>query len=186
MNNLNNPPQWNIEPHPRGDGGDGNRWNYTLLVPLLCLAAFRWVWTRDSKREIEKVKQEHSKDLYRKCLAKEEERQIAGRRLVYRFEDALMERQNIFCSPFLRKGKRLEIEDDLLRRAMSHPVAQEIQLEEGLRDIFRNDRHCAGSTNTDKRKNGRLMWVYLRHWEKAVEHEKCKRIENVMLGKTTF
>lgn len=45
MNNLNDPPGWNIEPEPRGRGpgaGDGGSpWNYALLVPMLGLAAFR-------------------------------------------------------------------------------------------------------------------------------------------------
>lgn len=41
MNNLNDPPNWNIQPNPRENGGDGNKWNYALLVPMLGLAAFR-------------------------------------------------------------------------------------------------------------------------------------------------
>lgn len=44
MNNLNDPPRWNIQPDPRergAGGGDGNQWNYALLVPMLGLAAFR-------------------------------------------------------------------------------------------------------------------------------------------------
>lgn len=44
MNNLNDPPRWNIQPDPRGrraGAGDGNQWNYALLVPMLGLAAFR-------------------------------------------------------------------------------------------------------------------------------------------------
>lgn len=41
MNNLNDPPNWNIRPNSRADGGDGSKWNYALLVPMLGLAAFR-------------------------------------------------------------------------------------------------------------------------------------------------
>ena len=50
MNNLNDPPRWNIQPDPGGRGagagagagaGDGSQWNYALLVPMLGLAAFR-------------------------------------------------------------------------------------------------------------------------------------------------
>lgn len=41
MNNLNDPPNWNIRPNSRDDGGDGSKWNYALLVPMLGLAAFR-------------------------------------------------------------------------------------------------------------------------------------------------
>lgn len=39
MNDLNDPPRWNIRPEPAGD--DGGRWNYALLVPMIGLAAFR-------------------------------------------------------------------------------------------------------------------------------------------------
>ncbi|XP_067837028.1 coiled-coil domain-containing protein 127-like [Heptranchias perlo] len=57
MNNLNEPMQnWNILPNRRGDGGDGSKWNYALLVPMLGLAAFRWIWSRESQKEIEQVK----------------------------------------------------------------------------------------------------------------------------------
>ncbi len=40
MNNLNDPPRWNIRPEAAG-GDDGARWNYALLVPMIGLAAFR-------------------------------------------------------------------------------------------------------------------------------------------------
>ncbi|CAG12866.1 unnamed protein product [Tetraodon nigroviridis] len=53
MNNLNEPPRWNIQPNPRerGVGGeDGNRWNYALLLPLLGLAAFREFYRRKLHR----------------------------------------------------------------------------------------------------------------------------------------
>lgn len=49
MNNLNEPPRWNIQPNPR-EGGvgaeDGNKWNYALLLPLLGLAAFRKLYRK--------------------------------------------------------------------------------------------------------------------------------------------
>ncbi|KAI1894225.1 hypothetical protein AGOR_G00113630 [Albula goreensis] len=54
MNNLNDPTGWNIRPGPREDG-ENNKWNYALLVPMLCLAAFRWIWTRESQRQIREV-----------------------------------------------------------------------------------------------------------------------------------
>ncbi|XP_013879631.1 coiled-coil domain-containing protein 127 isoform X2 [Austrofundulus limnaeus] len=66
MNNLNDPPRWNIQPNPGGrDGaaGDGNQWNYALLVPMLGLAAFRWIWTRESQSEIQRVKAQYDKDV---------------------------------------------------------------------------------------------------------------------------
>lgn len=44
MNNLNDPPRWNIQPEQGGGeagAGGGHQWNYALLVPMLGLAAFR-------------------------------------------------------------------------------------------------------------------------------------------------
>ncbi|XP_078072662.1 coiled-coil domain-containing protein 127-like [Mustelus asterias] len=55
MNNLNEP-VWNICPGRRDGGGDGSKWNYALLVPMLGLAAFRWIWSRESQKEIEQVR----------------------------------------------------------------------------------------------------------------------------------
>lgn len=49
MNNLNEPPRWNIQPNPRERGvgaEDGNKWNYALLLPLLGLAAFRELYRK--------------------------------------------------------------------------------------------------------------------------------------------
>ncbi|KAF6716196.1 Coiled-coil domain-containing protein 127 [Oryzias melastigma] len=66
MNNLNDPPRWNIRPDNRGreaGAGDGNPWNYALLVPMLGLAAFRWIWTKESQQEIQRVKDECNKDV---------------------------------------------------------------------------------------------------------------------------
>ncbi|KAL0963541.1 hypothetical protein UPYG_G00307740 [Umbra pygmaea] len=63
MNNLNDPPRWNIGPDPQGAAVDGSQWNYALLVPMLGLAAFRWLWTRESKKEIVKVKAQYEQDM---------------------------------------------------------------------------------------------------------------------------
>uniref|UniRef100_A0A8C4QEX3 Coiled-coil domain containing 127a n=1 Tax=Eptatretus burgeri TaxID=7764 RepID=A0A8C4QEX3_EPTBU len=61
MNNLNNPRQLNIIQD--GDAGAGGRWNYALLVPMLSLAAFRWVWSRECQREVEETKKEIQKEV---------------------------------------------------------------------------------------------------------------------------
>ncbi|XP_010871790.1 coiled-coil domain-containing protein 127b [Esox lucius] len=63
MNNLNDPQEWNIRPERRGDGGDGNKWNYALLVPIIGLAAFRWIWSRESQREVLEVKKKYDKSM---------------------------------------------------------------------------------------------------------------------------
>ncbi|XP_078496365.1 coiled-coil domain-containing protein 127-like [Lissotriton helveticus] len=186
MNNLNDPPQWNIDPQRGGDRGDGSRWNYALLVPMLSLAVLRYIWDRDTHKEVEKAKAESGRETYRVCLAKEQRWQIRATNLLSDVEDALMERQNIFCSAFLPRGRRLEMEENLLHQADTDPIARELQLKAGLRDIFRYDGHCADLTNKDLRKNGKLMWVYLKYWEMSVQTQKFKKIENRILGKNKF
>ncbi|XP_037386125.1 coiled-coil domain-containing protein 127 [Talpa occidentalis] len=257
MNNLNDPPNWNIQPNSRADGGDGSRWNYALLVPMLGLAAFRWIWSRESQKEVERerdacrqstvafqrdleakygaalsesrralaqlslelekeqnrtasyrealisqgrklveekklLEQERARVLrekrqplrsaYLRCLGREEDWQRRARRLLGEFEEALAERQSIFCSRLLPRSKRLEIEKDLLVRASTDPVAAELEMAAGLTDIFKHDTHCGDVWNTDRRQNGRLLWVYLKYWELMVELKKFKSVERALLG----
>ncbi|XP_063307989.1 coiled-coil domain-containing protein 127 [Pelobates fuscus] len=261
MNNLNNPQHWNIRPDE--GGGDGSRWNYALLVPMLGLAAFRWIWSKESEKEIMKAKTEYIQKvthleknletkyreiisenrrtvahleielekeqsrtisyrralisqsqklveerklleqekenlkqelraaqqsgaagaLYSNYLREEEEWQKKAKSLLKEFEDDLTERQNIYCSFITPKVKRLEIEKKMLIKSVTNPVAVELEVEEGLSDIFKHDNHCAVLINTNKHQNGRLMWVYLKYWELTVELKKFKKAEEAMLGK---
>ncbi|XP_020841338.1 coiled-coil domain-containing protein 127 isoform X2 [Phascolarctos cinereus] len=260
MNNLNDPPHWNIRPNSRAEGGDGSRWNYALLVPMLGLAAFRWIWSRESQKEIEKerkayqqkaiafqqdleakyrdiisenrravahlsveLEKEHNrttsyrealisqgrklveerklleqeraqvmqekqqlqplKSVYQHCLEKEENWQKRAAFLLKEFEEALIERQNIYCSLVLPRTKRLEIEKSLLVRASIDPVAADLEMVSGLTDIFKHDTYCGDMWNSNKRQNGRLMWLYLKYWELAVELNKFKRVEKSILEK---
>ncbi|DAA17749.1 coiled-coil domain-containing protein 127 [Bos indicus] len=258
MNNLNDPPNWNIRPNSRADGGDGSRWNYALLVPMLGLAAFRWIWSRESRKEIEKereayrqrtaafqrdlearyhatiaesrravahlslelekeqnrttsyrealisqgrklveekklleqeraqVLQERRQPLrsaYLRCLGQEEDWQRRARLLLSEFEAALTERQSIYCSLVLPRRRRLELEKSLLVRASTDPVAADLEMAAGLTDIFKHDTHCGDVWNTNKRQNGRLMWLYLRYWELIIELKKFKQVEKAILEK---
>ncbi|XP_017375900.1 coiled-coil domain-containing protein 127 [Cebus imitator] len=260
MNNLNDPPNWNIRPNSRADGGDGSRWNYALLVPMLGLAAFRWIWSRESQKEIEKEREAYrqrttafQRDLearyhamisenrravaqlslelekeqnrtasyrealisqgrklveekklleeeraqvmqekrqvqplrsaYLSCLQKEENWQRRAGLLLKEFEAVLTERQNIYCSLFLPRSKRLELEKSLLVRASVDPVAADLEMGAGLTDIFQHDTYCGDVWNTNKRRNGRLMWLYLKYWELVVELKKFKKVEKAILEK---
>ncbi|OXB76822.1 UNVERIFIED_CONTAM: hypothetical protein H355_003839 [Colinus virginianus] len=263
MNNLNDPPHWNILPHHREPRDEGSRWNYALLVPMLGLAAFRWIWTRECQKEIEREKKEYYKKqsslqkdleakyrdiitesrrtvahlelelekeqkrtlsyrealvsqsrklveerrileqeqeklerekevllrsgaagaLYQSCLAKEEEWQKRANSLLKEFEDGLKERQEIYCSFVVPRSQRLEIEKNLLVKAATDPVAMALHMESGLKDIFQHDNYCGNLMNKSRSQNGKLMWLYLRYWQLAVELQKFKRVENVMLGK---
>ncbi|GCB80281.1 coiled-coil domain-containing protein 127-like [Scyliorhinus torazame] len=262
MNNLNEP-VWNIFPDRRDGGGGGSKWNYALLVPMVGLAAFRWIWSRESQNEIKQVKaackntiDTMEKDLklkyedtiiqnrrllahceleqeklkskvqsYREALSAqsrqlvEERRQleqerlnieqkkhslqysgVAGalyqdmveregvwenqaRSLIKEFEKSLVNRQNLFCSYFIPRQERLELERKMLSQAVTNPVAKELGIEAGLSNIFKHETHCANLQNVDKRQNGRLMWMYLAYWELQAELQKFKKVEAALLGK---
>lgn len=267
MNNLNDPPRWNIQPDGRGRGPgaeDGSQWNYALLVPMLGLAAFRWIWTRYSQNEIQKVKSQYEKDVsiirsemearYQETLTErrraaaalelelEKERQrVAGYKLALisqsqqlmeerkklqeerdamegekerlvksgaagallhqalerenewhqratatlnELEHLLVERQSAYCSIILPREQRLEMEKNILLKAVKDPLVAELNLESDLKDIFKRDKYCSDMLNTDKRKNGSLMWVYLKYWQLQVTVQKHKRAEDALLGKT--
>ncbi|KAJ8013228.1 hypothetical protein DPEC_G00051090 [Dallia pectoralis] len=267
MNNLNDPPRWNIGPDPQGGAGEGNQWNYALLVPMLGLAAFRWIWTRESKNEVLKVKARYDQDMsavtsdlemkyrdtltenrraaanleldlekerqrvegYRQALKSQNQRVMEERKKLqlerealeqertklldsgaagFLLQDALkqeskwhqmalatlkslekdlVERQGAYCNLFLPREQRLGMERDLLMKAAKEPLGGSINLEGDLKDIFKNDRHCAKGNrlvNRDERKNGSLMWVYLRYWQLQVTVEMHKRAESSILGTT--
>lgn len=256
MNDLNDPPGWNIRPNARADGGDGSRWNYALLVPMLGLAAFRWIWSREARKEVERereafrqrtaaferdlearyhavlaedrralarlslqlekeqnrtasyrealiaqgrqlveekklLEQERARALqekrqplrsaYLSCLGREEDWQRRAGRLLAELEAALVERQSIFCSRLLPRSRRLELEKSLLVRAAADPVAADLDVAAGLTDIFQHDTHCGDVWNTDKRQNGRLLWLYLRYWQLGVELKKFRSAERAIL-----
>ncbi|KAM9310491.1 coiled-coil domain-containing protein 127-like isoform 1-T3 [Pholidichthys leucotaenia] len=265
MNNLNDPPRWNIQPDPRGRGagpGDGNQWNYALLVPMLGLAAFRWIWTRESQREIQQAKVQYDKDVstvksemearYRETLTErrkavallelelekerqrvkgykqamvsqsqqlmEERKQLKQERealneekqrflksgaagtvlhqalekeqnwyqrataTLKELEGQLVERQSAYCSHVQPREQRLEMEKNMLLKVVKEPIGAELDLESDLKDIFKRDKYCADLFNMDKRKNGSLMWVYLKYWRLHITLEKHKRAEEAILG----
>ncbi|XP_049439463.1 coiled-coil domain-containing protein 127-like isoform X2 [Epinephelus fuscoguttatus] len=229
---------------------------------MLGLAAFRWIWTRESQREIQQVKAKYDKDIsiiksemeakYRETLterrraaatlelelekerqrvkgykqalvsqshqlmeerkqlhqereALEEEKQrlvktgAAGAVLHHalerennwyqratatlkELEAQLVERQNAYCSLIQPRDQRLEMEKNMLLKVVKDPIGAELNLESDLKDIFKRDKHCADLLNMDKRKNGSLMWVYLKYWQLQVTVQKHKRAEEAILG----
>ncbi|XP_056142620.1 coiled-coil domain-containing protein 127-like isoform X2 [Lampris incognitus] len=265
MNNLNDPPGWNIQPEPgRGaaGGGDGNQWNYAFLVPMLGLAAFRWIWTRESQQEIQKAKAHYDKEMvkvsseletrYRQTLTEgrraaallelelekerqrvkgykqalvsqsqqlmEERKQLRQEResleqekqkmvesgeagallqnaleqekdwhrratnTLKELEGQLVERQNAYCSLFRPREHRLELEKNMLLWVVKEPVSGELDLETGVKDILKNDKHCANVLNANKRENGSLMWLYLKYWQLQATVRTHQRAEQALLG----
>lgn len=122
-------------------------------------------------------------ELLRQALAREEERSRRAHVALRDLEEQLVERQGVFCSLLLPREQRYEMEKSLLLQAARQPELRELDgLENDLRDIFKNDRHCADVLNRklDKRKNGSLMWLYLRYWQLQVTLQKHQRAEGAL------
>lgn len=96
-------------------------------------------------------------------------------------ESLLVERQNAYCSLIQPRDQRLEMEKNMLLKVVKDPIGTELNLESDLKDIFKRDKHCADLLNMDKRRNGSLMWVYLKYWQLQVTVQKHKRAEKAML-----
>ncbi|XP_018422118.1 PREDICTED: coiled-coil domain-containing protein 127, partial [Nanorana parkeri] len=122
--------------------------------------------------------------LYASYLEKENKWQTKAKCLLNEFEEALKERQDIYCSFVAPRKKRIDIEKTLLVKAATNPVAVELGMSEGLVDIFKHDTHCAVLLNINKQENGRLMWLYLKYWELLVDFKKFKRAEEAVVGVT--
>lgn len=97
-------------------------------------------------------------------------------------ERQLVERQNAYCSLIQPRDQRLEMEKNMLLKVVKEPIGQELDLESDLKDIFKRDKHCADLLNMDKRKNGSLMWVYLKYWQLQLTVQKHKRAEEAIFG----
>lgn len=104
-------------------------------------------------------------------------------------EEKMMERQSVFCSMQYLLDKDMHQRDFIWFRnmhnimgknqdesellVMAHePVFTSLNTEKGLQDIFLHDTSCAEDPDKDRRKNGRLMWVYLDYWRLQVELQK--------------
>ncbi|XP_048056936.1 coiled-coil domain-containing protein 127-like [Megalobrama amblycephala] len=203
MNNLNDPQDWNIMPERQGDGGgDSSKWNYALLVPMLGLAAFRWIWSKQFQKEIEDVKVKMQKDLdlerqeccnikleckalkykifrFHEALKKGKEQEQGALNALNEVQKLLMKRQKAFCSPFVYRSWREDEERELMAYTAKHPLAH-LKMENDLIDIFNNDRSCAEYLNADPQKNGGLMWLYLRYWRQQLTLQTHQRAEAIL------
>lgn len=233
------------------------------MVPMLGLAAFRWIWTRESQREISEVQvrynekvsslrtemearyggsltevrratalleievekerqkvegykqamlsqrqlmMEERKKLKQERGSLEQEKQMmvesgtvgavlhnaleqeraahqrAGAAL-RELEARLVERQNAYCSMLRPRAQRQQMEREMLLMAAKEDLGRGVELERDLKDIFRKDNYCADMMNTDDRRNGGLMWVYLKYWQLQVTVEKHRRAHDAILSR---
>ncbi len=123
--------------------------------------------------------------LFHGALEKEKERERRASLALKDVEYRLMERQRAFCSILVSRARRVEMEKDLLVRTAKDPLLARLEMEVCLRDIFKNDRSCAEYLNTDERRNGSLMWMYLRYWRLQLTLQTHQRAEAAMLGTQT-
>jgi hypothetical protein len=140
------------------------------------------------EQERAQIKQEKSRlqplrNVYLSCLQEEDDWQRRAQHVLKEVGEALEERQNIYCSLIIPRSARLELEKSLLVRTSVDPVAADLEMAAGLSDIFKHDKHCGDVWNTNKRQNGKLMWMYLKYWELLVELKKFKKVEKVILEK---
>ncbi|XP_053343366.1 coiled-coil domain-containing protein 127-like [Clarias gariepinus] len=117
---------------------------------------------------------------FRAALQQEDEQQQKAQVLLQKVKHKLVERHNAYCS-FQVPRKVLEMENDLLLREAKDPAEMELGLEDGIRDIFKNDGHCTGMEDMAGR-NGKLMWLYLKHWRLQVMVQKHRRAEDRLKG----
>ncbi|XP_016107597.1 coiled-coil domain-containing protein 127-like [Sinocyclocheilus grahami] len=120
--------------------------------------------------------------LFHEALEKEKERERGASLALKNVEYRLVERQRAFCSILVPRVRRVEVEKDLLVRTAKEPLLAHLEMEDGLRDIFKNDRSCAEYLNTDERRNGSLMWLYLRYWQLQLTLQSHQRAEAAILG----
>uniref|UniRef100_A0A8C2FWS6 Coiled-coil domain containing 127b n=1 Tax=Cyprinus carpio TaxID=7962 RepID=A0A8C2FWS6_CYPCA len=231
MNNLNDPQDWNIRPERQGDGGGDSRWNYALLMPMLGLAAFRWIWSKQFQKQIEEAKVMIRKELanqneqieeakikfqnnlayqkeqlekersnirleceavnyqtsvlFHNTLETEKEQEGRALRLLEDVEYRLVKRQEMFCSKMVHSSWRVVMEKELLAYIAKEPLLADLKMENGLKDIFQNDSHCAEIHNTNPRKNGCLMWLYLSYWKLQLSLQSHKKAEAAVLNTQT-
>ncbi|XP_042332347.1 coiled-coil domain-containing protein 127 isoform X2 [Sceloporus undulatus] len=180
MNNLNDPPNWNIQPNARNDDGHGSKWNYALLVPMLGLAAFRWIWSRESQKEIEKEK----RDYYRKLV-------LVQKELESKYRDIITENRRTVAHLELELEKE-QNRTQSYRNALvsqSHKLVEERRALEQERAKLEQEKQIlqhsgAISPNTENNKNTN-HGVFLARFVQKVCHGLSLRLKKCDLPKVT-
>uniref|UniRef100_A0A8C2H5Z5 Coiled-coil domain containing 127b n=1 Tax=Cyprinus carpio TaxID=7962 RepID=A0A8C2H5Z5_CYPCA len=142
----------------------------------------RWIWSKQFQKKItEALASQNQKFKEERCRpgkGKKKQEQTASA-VLKEVEYRLMKRQEMFCSNLVHYSWNVKMEDELLN------FAAQLKVVDGLRDIFKNDRSCAEYLNTDPRRNGCLMWLYLRYWQLQVTLQTHQRAEAAVLGPQT-
>nr|XP_023671486.1 coiled-coil domain-containing protein 127-like [Paramormyrops kingsleyae] len=191
----------NQKDHTRPDeGGNGgsNEWKFYNHGLQLFSAIIDRIWDTVSQRKIQQVKDQNAhlelelekerqlvKD-YQQAMASLKEKiwETKAKDLLHELEQGLLERQDAYCSNFSWKRHRLRMVENHLFKMAQKPLARELNIENDLKNIFRNDCHCARFTNRDKHKNGSLMWDCMKNWEQYVKQQKEQKRAEWSMGAT--
>ncbi|XP_065137994.1 coiled-coil domain-containing protein 127-like [Paramisgurnus dabryanus] len=172
---MNNPEDWNNGPE---QPGKDNSEIISRMLTLLGLAAYRCIWDRNSQKKINQIQVKHEmdmkikniqiaqlkRDLERKDKAVKKNEEMKTSVALKEVEDKLKERQKVFCSYTTPRNRRFEIEKDLMNLA-KQPCFAHLNMEDGLRNIFKHDRSCDGIFDKDDSRNGTLMGKFLSEWK---------------------
>uniref|UniRef100_A0A672K8K3 Uncharacterized protein n=1 Tax=Sinocyclocheilus grahami TaxID=75366 RepID=A0A672K8K3_SINGR len=179
-------PQSMNDPERQAGGGDGSKLNYALIGSMLGIACVRTLDTKieihhhalDSQNQKPKekgdlmrleIKNEISR-AFQKALEMETKQEESASVFLNQVEHRLMERQWDFCSYFVRSPKMVAREKELLVFTAKESLLAHLKMEDGLRDIFNNDRTCANLFNTDE------------YWRLQLTLQSHQRAEAAILG----
>ncbi|KAG9283652.1 coiled-coil domain-containing protein 127-like [Astyanax mexicanus] len=194
MNDLNNP-------NRRPEGADRGAFYYGLLgsAALLGIAGLRWLWKQDAQRQIQVMTTQTTERLSRQeqeVMKLKEEKWCMWQELLSAQEEGkkfhkgavaalttieaeLVHRQGIYCSFTAQRDHRQPIEEKLLSKVDTDPYLAKLVSKEDLREIFK-DGYCERPWNTVDKKNGKLMWIFLKEWEHKITQQKHNKIEEVL------
>uniref|UniRef100_A0A672L926 Coiled-coil domain containing 127b n=1 Tax=Sinocyclocheilus grahami TaxID=75366 RepID=A0A672L926_SINGR len=192
--------KWNCVPFVSVVGIAALRTYYTTLLPLRFQNKIKETKveiypqaldSQNQKLEEERphmrleIKNEISRE-FQKALEIEKKQEQSALEVLDQVEYRLMERQWDYCSNLssMRPVKKEDLEKNLLVYSAKQPLLAHLKMEDGLSDIFKNDRTCAEYLNTDKRKNGSLMWLYLKYWKLQLTLQSHKNAEAVLNTQT--
>uniref|UniRef100_A0A3B1IWL5 Uncharacterized protein n=1 Tax=Astyanax mexicanus TaxID=7994 RepID=A0A3B1IWL5_ASTMX len=159
MNDLNNP-------NRRPEGADRGAFHYGLLgsAALLGIAG---ILKHDNEYKL--LSNKEGKKFHKGAVA-----------ALTTLEAELVHRQGIYCSFTAQRDRRQPIEEKLLSKVDTDPYLAKLVSKEDLREIFK-DGYCERPWNTvDKKKNGKLMWIFLKEWEHKITQQKHNKIEQVL------
>ncbi|KAM7387845.1 hypothetical protein PAMP_024057 [Pampus punctatissimus] len=151
----------NSKPRDKSSASGGGNWTSVIAAAIVCsvgLAVWRTLWSKKKMEELEERVQIHQDYI-------DQDKQVK----LVDLENLLVERQHIFCSPFIKQKSRQQLEDQIQQKAKTlESLVPDIKIR--LQRIFSEDHKCGSSLTyiwtRDKTQNGELMWKELEDWKR--------------------